>query len=40
MQYTNGGWEFTGLNAIVNGIMGGGTVRTVLNILGSGCTKS
>ena len=48
MMYIDAGWEFTGLyndvvafgiNAIVNGIMGGGTVKTVMRILGGSRSK-
>lgn len=48
MMYIEGGWEFTGIyndvaafgiNVIVNGLMGGGTVKTVLRILGGNRSK-
>ncbi len=49
MMYLDGGWQFTGLynsvvafgiNAIVNGIMGGETASTVMRILGSNRTRN
>lgn len=48
MMYIEGDWEYTGIyndvaafgiNVIVNGIMGGGTVKTVLRILGGNRSK-